>query len=493
LGRAIARAFPAGRGRTRILIGKDTRLSGYMFETALASGVCSMGADAVLVGPLPTPGIAYMTVSMRADAGVVISASHNPYMDNGIKFFGGDGFKLADELEARIESLIEDPSLLTEAAQGPDIGRATRVDDAVGRYCVSLKSLFPRDLSLDGIRIAVDCAHGAAYKVAPLVFEELGAEVISMNVDPDGTNINEHCGALHPGAMARKVLEMRCDLGLALDGDGDRAILCDERGEIVDGDSILAICATEMHRTGSLRGGGLVGTVMTNFGLELMLKDLGLKLLRTDVGDRYVVEEMRRSGCNVGGEPSGHLLFLDSATTGDGILSCLKVLELMLRAQKPLSDMANCLNRLPQVILSKKVRDKPPIEALNRVNQTIRSVEETLHGRGRVNVRYSGTSPLIRIMVEGEDDGRVRALAESILAAAVEDGIVSCTAFDLASTWITWQASARREEQAIRTRYRPLHWRKRRAQIRSPSIFARIGGTSRNGMCESCGRPFEPR
>lgn len=424
LGRAIAKVFPAGQGRTRILIGKDTRLSGYMFETALAAGVCSMGADAVLVGPLPTPGIAYMTVSMRADAGAVISASHNPYMDNGIKFFGGDGFKLPDELEARIESLIANPSLVGGSAQGPDIGRATRVDDAVGRYCVALKSLFPRDLSLDGIRIAVDCAHGAAYRVAPLVFEELGAEVISLNADPDGTNINEHCGALHPGAMARKVLEMRCDLGLALDGDGDRAILCDERGEIVDGDGILAICASEMHKAGTLQGGGLVGTVMTNFGLELMLRDLGLTLHRADVGDRYVLEEMRRRGCNVGGEPSGHLLFLDSSTTGDGILSCLKALELMLRAQKRLSELAGRFTRLPQVVLSKKVREKPPIEALERVSLAIRSVEDALQGRGRVNVRYSGTSPLIRIMVEGEDDGRVRALAESIMAAAVEDGVV---------------------------------------------------------------------
>lgn len=424
LGRAVATMFP-GKGRTRILIGKDTRLSGYMFETALSAGICSMGADVVQVGPLPTPGIAYMTVGMRADAGAVISASHNPFEDNGIKFFGGDGFKLPDEVEARIERLIEDPSRLPARATGRDIGRASRVDDAVGRYCVFLKSLFPKELSLDGLRIALDCANGAAYKVAPLVFAELGAEVVVIGDDPDGTNINENCGALYPEVVARKVREARCDLGLALDGDADRAILVDEAGEIVDGDAVLTLCAADMAERGVLKGGGVVGTVMSNFGLEQGLKRMGLHLLRTDVGDRYVVEAMLRDGYNLGGEQSGHLLFLDSATTGDGILSCLKVLEVMMRSGRRLSALAVAFERFPQVLLSGKVREKPPIEALERTSAAIRAAEEALGGVGRVNVRYSGTSALVRVMVEGEDEGYVRELAEGILAAAGEDGILA--------------------------------------------------------------------
>ena len=422
LGRAVAAVFKGKRGRTRILIGKDTRLSGYMFETALESGVCSMGADAMLVGPLPTPGIAYMTVSMRADAGVVISASHNEFEDNGIKFFGGDGFKLPDEVELQMEALVFDQSRLT-VARGRDLGRAYRVDDATGRYCVFLKSLFPRECSLTGIRIAVDCANGAAYKVAPMVFAELGAEVMAIGVDPDGTNINENCGALHPEALSREVLEHRCDLGLALDGDGDRAILCDEHGNVVDGDMVLALCAERMQAEGTLKGRGVVGTIMSNLGLERALERLDLRLVRTDVGDRYVVEEMRRSGYNLGGEQSGHLLFLDSAPTGDGILSCLKVLEVMVKTGEPLSKLTSSFERFPQVQLSRKVREKPPIEALSNVMAAVRAAEARLGSRGRVNVRYSGTSPLVRVMVEGEDEGVIRSLAEDILAAAEQDGI----------------------------------------------------------------------
>jgi len=359
---------------------------------------------------------------LRADAGAVISASHNDFEDNGIKFFGGDGFKLPDEVEARMEALVFDPSKLP-VAKGRDIGRASRVDDAAGRYCVFLKSLFPKDLSLKDLRVAVDCANGAGYKVAPMVFAELGAEVVELNVEPDGTNINENCGALHPEGLARKVVEHRCDLGLALDGDGDRAILCDEKGIVVDGDAVLAVCAERGHAEGTLKGGGVVGTVMTNLGLERVLKRHDLRLARTDVGDRYVVEEMLRGGYNLGGEQSGHLLFLDSATTGDGILSGLKVVEVMLRAGRRLSDLASAFERFPQVQISRKVREKPKIDALAHVSMAIRDAEALLGDRGRVNVRYSGTSALLRVMVEGEDDGHIRKLAEGIVAAAEEDGI----------------------------------------------------------------------
>jgi phosphoglucosamine mutase len=425
LGRAAAVMFPAGRGRTRILIGKDTRLSGYMFETAMAAGIVSMGGDVLLSGPIPTPGIAYLTVGMRADAGVVISASHNPFEDNGIKFFGGDGFKLPDEVEARIERLLEDPSGLPEPATGRDFGRAHRIDDAVGRYCVHLKSQFPRNLSLDGLRIAIDCANGAGYKVGPMVLHELGADVVELGVDPDGTNINENCGAMHPEALARKVVELRCDMGLALDGDGDRAILCDEHGDVVDGDAILAICARHMSETGTLKGGGVVGTVMSNFGLEVALRRMNLQLLRTDVGDRYVVEQMQKGGFNLGGEQSGHLLFLDHSTTGDGILSALRILEVMLSGNRRLSDLAAPFERFPQVVASGKVREKPPLEALAGVQAAIRDAESTLGDKGRVNVRYSGTSALIRVMVEGADEGQVRRLAKQILDAAGEDGILA--------------------------------------------------------------------
>ena len=425
LGRAVATAFPAGAGKTRIVIGKDTRLSGYMFETALAAGVCSMGADVLLVGPLPTPGIAYLTVSMRADAGAVISASHNPFEDNGIKFFGGDGFKLPDDVESQVEALVLDPSKLPASAVGREFGRAYRLKDAAGRYCVSLKSTFPRHLSLDGLRIAVDCSHGAGYRVAPMLFEELGADVIPLNVEPDGTNINENCGALHPEIMARKVTEMRCDIGLALDGDADRCILCDEEGRIVDGDCILTICAGWMKDQGHLKGGGVVGTIMSNLGLEVALKKMGLGLVRTDVGDRYVVEEMIRGGYNLGGEQSGHLLFLDHAPTGDGILSCLRILQVMRETEQSLSRLASAYERFPQVLLGAKVRDKPPVEGLENTQSRILEIEAELGDKGRVNVRYSGTSAKIRVMVEGEDEGRVRTYAEDILEAIARDEILA--------------------------------------------------------------------
>jgi phosphoglucosamine mutase len=425
MGRAVAAVFRAAKGaRTRVLIGKDTRLSGYIFETALEAGVCSMGADTMLVGPLPTPGIAYLTASMRADAGAVISASHNPFQDNGIKFFGGDGFKLPDELEARMERLVEDPSKLAPA-RGREIGRATRVDDALGRYCVFLKSQFPRDLSLDGVRIAIDCANGAAYRVGPMVLRELGAEVAPIGIDPDGTNINEGCGSLHPESLRRKVVEHGCQVGVALDGDGDRCLLVDEKGALVDGDAILAICADRMHAEGSLRGGGIVGTIVSNFGLQAMLERRGLTLFRADVGDRYVVEMMKQRGCNVGGEQSGHLLFLDNATTGDGLLSALKVLALMLRAGRPLSELGSVFDRFPQVERNMDVARKPPLASLARVTAAKNSVEDAVRGRGSVVVRYSGTQAKIRVTVECEDAAEAARLADSIVDAAREDGILA--------------------------------------------------------------------
>lgn len=384
-----------------------------------------MGADVLLVGPLPTPGIAYMTVSMRADAGVVISASHNPFEDNGIKFFAGDGFKLPDAMEDRIEELVRDPNLLPPAATGSAIGKAWRIEDAAGRYCVFLKSQLPRDLRLDGLKIVVDCANGAAYRVAPMVFRELGATVREIHCDPDGVNINRDCGALYPATLARVVVEEHADLGLALDGDADRAILCDAGGRVVDGDEVLAICATWMHEHGLLRGGGVVGTLMSNLGLERVLNRMGLHLVRTDVGDRYVVEAMLRDGYNLGGEQSGHLVFLDHSTTGDGILSCLKVLEVMLRSDRSLRDLGAIFERYPQVLLSAKVTSKPPIESLAHLSGAIRHVEGILGPRGRINVRYSGTSSVIRVMIEGDDESRIRALAEEVIAAAREDGILA--------------------------------------------------------------------
>jgi phosphoglucosamine mutase len=338
LGRAIT--YVAGRGRShqpRILIGKDTRLSGYMIETALASGICSMGGRVMLCGPLPTPAVAHLTLSMRADAGIVISASHNPYADNGIKIFGADGFKLPDAAELELEQLIADPAELGSRKTGPGIGRAEKLEDARGRYVVFAKATFPRDLSLDGVRVVVDAAHGAAYRVAPLVFQELGAKVTALGVKPNGTNINRDSGALHPANVRAEVVKRGAQIGVALDGDADRVIVIDEKGQVVDGDAVMAMCAARMIRDRELRGGAVVATVMSNLGLERALARLGASLVRTPVGDRYVVEAMRRGGYNLGGEQSGHLIFLDHASTGDGVIGALQVLALMLRTGRPLS------------------------------------------------------------------------------------------------------------------------------------------------------------
>ncbi len=417
VGRALAYVFRERPGRHKILIGKDTRLSGYMLETALASGVCSMGVDVLLVGPIPTPGIAFLTRNLRADAGVVISASHNPFQDNGIKVFSRDGFKLPDEVEDEIESLIVDKTIDHLRPTATAIGKAFRVDDAEGRYNVFVKTNFPRQLTLDGMKVVVDCANGAAYKIAPDVLRELGADVSAVGVDPNGENINQNCGALHPQLVQRLVLEHGAQFGVALDGDADRAILVDEKGELVDGDAIMAIAAEEMMRNGTLRDGTVVGTVMSNLGLEVALKRMGGRLVRTAVGDRYVVEEMVRGGYNLGGEQSGHIVFLDSNTTGDGTVSFLAMLAVMAQRQQPLSELRKIVQRYPQVLINVKVRERRDLTAVEPVAKTMRRVTEELGERGRLLVRYSGTEPLVRVMVEGEDPGSVKEYGEEVAEA----------------------------------------------------------------------------
>ncbi len=420
LGRAIAYVFKGRSGhRHRVIIGKDTRLSGYMFEDALAAGICSMGGDVLQVGPMPTPAMAFLTVDMRCDAGAMISASHNPYQDNGIKFFGHDGFKLADELEERIEQVLSTGEL-DRHRPGPDaVGRARRIDDAEGRYTVFLKNSFPRDLSLDGLRVVLDCAHGAAYKVGPTVLEELGAEVFALGVAPNGRNINAGCGSQHPEEAAARVREVRADLGIALDGDADRVLLLTETGEVVDGDAVLALCARDQVERGLLRGGAVVATVMSNLGLERALEPLGVGLVRTRVGDRYVVEAMRAGGYNLGGEQSGHIVFLDHGRTGDGLLTALQVLAVMRRTGRPLGELVEGFVRYPQVIVNVDVAEKRPLATLEGFREQLRKVEGELGREGRVLVRYSGTEPRARIMVEGPDEDRVRELADELAAGLV--------------------------------------------------------------------------
>lgn len=414
LGRALAYVIKTGPRRDKVVVGKDTRLSGYLLEYAITAGICSMGVDVLLLGPMPTPGIAYITSSMRADAGVVISASHNPYQDNGIKFFSGDGFKLPDELEARIEALMADPSVSEVRPTATEIGQAFRIDDARGRYISYLKSTFPKELRLDGLRIVLDCAHGATYRVAPAVFDELGAELITIGVRPNGKNINYKCGSTHPENVITLVKRHQADLGIAFDGDGDRCIMVDHRGNIVDGDHILGICARDMHRRERLHRKTVVGTIMSNLGLEVALKSLGLKLLRTQVGDRYVVEAMLKGGYNLGGEQSGHLVFLNYSTTGDGILTALRVLAVMLREEKPLAELAGFVQTYPQVLVNVKVKEKKELKAVPRACQAVQAAEQRLNGRGRLLVRYSGTEPLLRIMVEGEDRTEIEQVAQEL-------------------------------------------------------------------------------
>ncbi|MEW5724348.1 MAG: phosphoglucosamine mutase [Thermodesulfobacteriota bacterium] len=413
IGRAVAYILKAaGSRRRRIVIGKDTRLSGYMIENALASGICSMGGDVLLVGPLPTPGIAFITSSMRADAGVVISASHNPFQDNGIKIFSGDGFKLPDEVEARIEALIYSNGLDSLRPTAQDVGKAFRIDDARGRYIVFLKNTFPRQFTLEGFKIVVDCAHGAAYRCAPAVFEELGAEVEVIGAEPDGENINLGCGSLHPEVAAARVLETQADLGLALDGDADRVIFLDHLGRIVDGDHIMAICARDLCSRNRLAQNTVVATVMSNMGLEVALARSGIGLVRTAVGDRYVVERMREGGYNFGGEQSGHTIFLDHNTTGDGVLTALQVLAVMKREERTLAELARCMETFPQVLVNVAVSRRVDLETVPEIEAKMRMVRETLDQSGRLLVRYSGTEALVRVMVEGEDGDLIRTLAE---------------------------------------------------------------------------------
>jgi phosphoglucosamine mutase len=406
----------AGRssGRTTIVIGKDTRLSGYMLENALAAGVMSLGADVLLIGPLPTPGVAYITRSLRASAGIVLSASHNPYEDNGIKFFRPDGYKLDDEIEQRIEHLVFSGEIESIRPTAGKIGRATRIDDALGRYVEFAKQSFPRGRTLESMRIAVDAANGAAYKSTPCILRELGAETIIAHNTPNGRNINRDCGSTHPEEIQRIVKETKAQIGISHDGDADRVILCDENGDLVDGDEIMAIAALDFIKRGRLAQNTLVATVMSNFGLDETLKKHEGRVLRTKVGDRYVIEAMMKQDLNVGGEQSGHMIFRDFSTTGDGIVSALQILRIMVETGKPLSELKQCLSKYPQAQRNLKVKEKRPIEELNDVSRLVAEAEKELAGAGRVLLRYSGTEPKIRLLIEGRDGDRINAQADQI-------------------------------------------------------------------------------
>src|SRR3546814_791758 len=410
VGQAAGKRFLRGAHRHRVVIGKDTRLSGYMMESALTAGFTSVGMDVVLVGPMPTPAVAMLTKSMRADLGVMISASHNPFADNGIKLFGPDGFKLSDEDEAVIEALIDGGADLAEAES---IGRAARIDDAQGRYIHFAKATFPEHLRLDGLRVVVDCANGAAYKVAPTALWELGAEVISLGVAPNGTNINDKCGSTHPASLQARVREVRADIGIALDGDADRLIVVDEKGQVVDGDQLMALLARDWARSGKLQGGGIVATVMSNLGRERFVESEGLTLQRAKVGDRYVLEMMREKGCNVGGEQSGHLILTDYATTGDGLVAALQILAALIESGKPASKTLSLFKPLPQLLKNVRFAKGKPLES-EGVRQAISAAETRLNGTGRLVIRKSGTEPLIRVMAEGEDETLVAEVVDSI-------------------------------------------------------------------------------
>jgi phosphoglucosamine mutase len=416
-GMAAGRIFTRGDHRHRVVIGKDTRLSGYMIESALVSGFTAVGMDVFQFGPLPTPAVAMLTRSLRADMGVMITASHNPYEDNGIKFFGPDGQKLSDEVEMEIERLMAG-GLEQGLAPSATIGRAKRVDDSQARYIEFAKRTFPRNLRLDGMRIVIDCANGAAYKVAPEVLWELGADIVTIGVTPDGTNINLDCGSTAPQAMCNKVREVRADFGIALDGDADRVVMADEKGQIIDGDQILALIAKSWSKSGDLKGGGVVGTVMSNAGLDHYLSSLGLKLARAAVGDRYVLEEMKKGGFNVGGEQSGHIILSDVSTTGDGLVAALQILAVLAQG-KPASEAAHLFNPLPQVLENVRFKKGSPLDDA-RVKSSIEDANARLGATGRVLVRKSGTEPLIRVMAEGEDEKLVRAVVRQI-ASAIEE------------------------------------------------------------------------
>ncbi len=411
LGRAAAHVFKnletqsRGQGRHKIVIGKDTRLSGYMLENAISSGILSMGVDVLFIGPLPTPGVAYVTRSLRADAGIVITASHNPYADNGIKFFRADGYKLDDKVEASIEDLVFSGQIENIRPTAEEIGKAMRIEDALGRYIEFAKASFPRGMTLEGMRVVVDCAHGAAYKATPCVLRELGAEVIVVGDTPNGKNINKDCGSMHPQHLCQLVREFRADVGIAHDGDADRVMMCDERGEMIDGDDIMAVAALDMLAQGTLAQKTLVSTVMSNAGLDAAIKAAGGKVIRTDVGDKNVIDEMLRGGFNFGGEQSGHLIFRDHGTTGDGLVAALQVLSTMKSKQVTLSKLSKCWTRFPQLVTNVKVREKTPFNKLDGILKLVEQAEaEVQPAGGRVLLRYSGTEPKARLLIEGRDE-----------------------------------------------------------------------------------------
>lgn len=414
LGQAAGQYFRNGSKRHKVIIGKDTRLSGYVFENALTAGLCAAGMDVYLVGPMPTPAIAFLTRNMRADLGVVISASHNQFSDNGIKFFDRNGFKLPDSVEDEIADLVLAEEPKWDYPEPELIGRATRLQDAIGRYIVYLKHSFPHNLTLDGMKIVLDCAHGAAYSVAPTILEELGAEVITVGVKPDGLNINDKCGSLYPQVISNIVVDEGADIGLALDGDADRLIVVDEKGQVLDGDQIMALSAKDLMDRGELTHNTLVATVMSNMALEIFMKDQGGKLLRTPVGDRYVVEAMRREGAVLGGEQSGHMIFMDYSTTGDGLLAGLQLLRIMVEKQRPLSELSGLLKPLPQVLQNVHVERKIPFDEVPMVQDAVAIVEKELAGKGRVLLRYSGTESVARVMVEGQDEEAVQRYADDL-------------------------------------------------------------------------------
>ncbi len=427
LGRAAAHVFSSLGGpghlpgaRRKVVLGKDTRLSGYMLENAMVAGLTSLGVDVLVIGPLPTPGVAYITRSLRADAGIVLSASHNPYEDNGIKFFRHDGYKLDDGIEARIEGLVFSGEIESIRPTATKIGKAFRIDDALGRYVEFAKQSFPRGRTLESLRIAVDCANGAAYKSTPCILRELGADLAVFHNQPNGTNINAGCGSTHPSEIQRLVKETGAHIGITHDGDADRVLLCDENGELVDGDEIMAIAAVDFLGRGRLDGNTLVATVMSNFGLDETLASHGGRVLRTKVGDRHVIEAMLRDGHNVGGEQSGHMIFRDFATTGDGIVSALQILRVMTDTGKPLSELKKVLKKYPQAQRNLRVREKPPLESLAEVSKLLAETESALDGKGRVLLRYSGTEPKIRLLIEGRDQAAINARADKIASAIQE-------------------------------------------------------------------------
>ncbi len=422
LGQALGLYFKKNYSKPRIAIGKDTRISGYMLEQALSSGICSVGVDTLFLGPVPTPGIAYLTRGLRTNAGVVISASHNSFQDNGVKIFSADGYKLPDHIELEIEEMVfagVDPSALS---LGDAVGRTRRVDDALGQYAVFLKEQFPKELSLDGLRIVLDCANGASYRVAPKVFKELGAEVFLVGVEPNGSNINDQCGALYPQKLAELVSLYKANIGFAFDGDADRLIVVDDKGEVLDGDEIMAICGLSYLERGLLKGNTVVATLMSNMGLELALKKKGASLLRTQVGDRYVVEQMRKGGYTLGGEQSGHLIFRDSSTTGDGILAALKLLAVMLEKGRSASELKLCMEKFPQVTQSVLVKEKVALEDLPEATKVLQSIEKKIGEKGRVLFRYSGTENKARLMLEGPHQDELKKMADhfiEVLAASI--------------------------------------------------------------------------